>query len=70
MSKGKHVQPFRKRDVMRAVKAVQDCKVPVARVEVDRDGRIIVVAREPGKTEAASPFDHWMAKHANTAEGH
>ena len=38
---------FRQTDVTRAVKAVVAAGVEVARVEVDREGRIIVVAGKP-----------------------
>jgi hypothetical protein len=38
--------------------------VAVAKVEVDKDGKIIVVVGKPGKAEALSPLDQWMADHA------
>jgi hypothetical protein len=34
--------------VTRAVKAVVDAGIPVARVEVDKDGKIAIVADQPG----------------------
>lgn len=55
---------FRQRDVTRAVKAVAAAGVAVAKVEVDKDGKIIVVVGKPGKAEALSPLDQWMADHA------
>jgi hypothetical protein len=58
MSRGP--QRFSKRDVMRAVRAVQACRVPVARVEVDKDGKISVVAGEPAKT-AQGEANEWDA---------
>jgi hypothetical protein len=45
-------QTFRQRDVTKAVKAVAAAGMPVARVEVDNAGKIIVVIGEPGKAEA------------------
>jgi hypothetical protein len=38
---------FKKNDVTKAVKAVVAAGVEVARVEVDKDGRIVVVAGKP-----------------------
>jgi hypothetical protein len=45
-------QRFWKRDVVRAIKAARAAGVPIARVEVDKDGKIIVVAGEPAKDPA------------------
>jgi hypothetical protein len=45
MSRG--VQPFTQGDVTKAVKAVVKAGLPVARVEVLRDGRILVIAGQP-----------------------
>jgi hypothetical protein len=42
---------FRQRDVTRAVKAVAAAGVTVAKVEVDKDGKIVVVVGEAGKTQ-------------------
>jgi hypothetical protein len=55
---------FRQCDVTRAVKAVAAAGVAVDKVEVDKDGKIIVVVGKPGKAEALSPLDQWMADHA------
>ncbi len=52
MSRGP--QSFKKRDVTRAVEAVMAAGVSVARVEVDKDGKIVVVAGKPLSTD---PFD-------------
>jgi hypothetical protein len=38
---------FRQQDVTRAVKAVAAAGVHIARVEIDRDGKIVVVAQQP-----------------------
>ena len=53
---------FRKSDITKAVKAAQAAGVPVARVEVGRDGQIIVVAGT-GAVEhnAASTINEWDA---------
>jgi hypothetical protein len=45
---------FRQRDVAAAVKAVTQAGVDVARVEIDKDGRIIVVTANQEKPVDAS----------------
>jgi hypothetical protein len=52
---------FRQRDVTRAVKAVVAAGVEVARVEVDKEGRIVVVAGKPPEAprEGASERNEW-----------
>jgi hypothetical protein len=45
MSRGAHT--FRQGDVTRAVKAVVAAGIEVARVVVDTDGRIVVIAGKP-----------------------
>jgi hypothetical protein len=49
MSRGP--QTFRQRDMTRAVRAVAAAGMSVAKVEVDKDGRIIVVVGEADKTK-------------------
>jgi hypothetical protein len=61
---------FRQRDVTRAVKAVAAAGVTVAKVEVDKDGKIVVVVGEPGKAEVQNPLDQWIADYADTIERH
>lgn len=51
---------FKQTDVTRAVKGVRAAGVSVGRVEIDRDGRIVI---ESASTPAApqSDFDQWFA---------
>ena len=44
---------FRQQDVTKAVKAVAAAGVHIARVEIDRDGRIVIIASngEPDRRE-------------------
>jgi hypothetical protein len=49
MSRGP--QTFRQRDLTRAVRAVAAAGMSVAKVMVDKNGRIVVVVGETGKTE-------------------
>ena len=55
---------FKQRDVIAAVKAARAAGVEVARVEVDKDGKIIVVAGKPscetGKT-GGNPWDEVLS---------
>jgi len=55
MSRGP--QRFRERDVTRAVKAVVKAGVEVARVEIDTEGRIVVVAGKPADGHAPNEWD-------------
>jgi hypothetical protein len=59
---------FKERDVARATRAVMAAGLNVARVEIEKDGRIVVV---PGKGNEPSDndLDQWMTRHAGAAEG-
>jgi hypothetical protein len=64
---------FRQRDVTKAIKAVAAAGVAVVKVEMHKDGKIVVVAAGPSETqrrELGDPLDEWMAKHAHSIEGH
>ena len=50
---------FRQSDVTRAVKAVVAAGVEVARVEVDKDGRIVVVAGKPAPNGGDQEGNEW-----------
>lgn len=55
---------FKQRDVMRALRATRAAGVDVQRIEIEKDGKIIIV---PGKEQHAllqtSELDQWMVKH-------
>jgi hypothetical protein len=57
---------FKQRDVKAAIKAAVDAGVSVARIEVDREGRIIIIAGKPSEQSvtAVNALDSWMAKNA------
>jgi hypothetical protein len=51
---------FRQRDMTRAIRAVAAAGMSVAQVMVDKDGRIVVVVGEDGKTDAPE-VNEWDA---------
>jgi hypothetical protein len=52
-------------DITRIVKGVVAAGVEVMRVEVDIDGRVIVIAGKSGNiATVTNPLDKWMADHA------
>jgi hypothetical protein len=55
--------PFKQADVARAVKGVKSAGVPVGRVEIAPDGRIIVCAETVPAPDPETAFDTWRAKH-------
>jgi hypothetical protein len=61
----------KQRAVAAAIKGARAAGVDVARVVVDADGSITIIAGKPieGASES-DPLDAWMAKHASSAEGH
>ena len=52
---------FRQRDVTRAVKAVTAAGVHIARIEIGRDGTIVLVTRQPG-TSPQDDLDQELAE--------
>jgi hypothetical protein len=50
---------FKQSDVTKAVKAVVAAGVQVARVEVDKEGRIVVVAGQAGAPEDGREGSEW-----------
>lgn len=48
---------FKQSDLKRAAAGVRAAGLPVARVEVDQDGKIVVVVGEEGPVKPANPLD-------------
>ena len=65
MSKGPLT--FKQTDLLRAIKTFQRAGLSIARAEIDRDGKIVVVVGdENAKTEStATDLDRWLAKQGN-----
>jgi hypothetical protein len=60
---------FTKSDVTRAVRAVCGAGLPVARVEINRDGMIVVIPANPKQESSINTeLDNWVKKnHADSA---
>ena len=60
---------FKKTDVTRATRAVMAAGLEVARVEIDRDGVIVVVPGKPGECnhgdETSNPWDKVLTNAAD-----
>lgn len=59
---------FKQADVTKAVKAVAAAGVEVARVEIDKAGKIVIVAGKSGEAnggESANPWDTVLSDDAN-----
>lgn len=46
---------FKQSDITKALKAAKDAGIPVARYEIDRDGRIVVLIGKPAGVEILTP---------------
>lgn len=55
---------FRQRDMTAAVKAVRAAGLPVSRVTVDREGRIVVETVEVAAASASDEWDRALGTHA------
>jgi hypothetical protein len=59
----RRLSTFKQRDVTAAVKAVMAAGVEVARVEIDRAGRIVVITNRVNDSPTTSnPWDEAVAK--------
>lgn len=56
--------PFRQIDVTRAVRAAVAAGLNVTRIEIDPDGRIVLIHGD-GPVTADTPFDEWKNRHAH-----
>ena len=58
---------FKQRDVRAAVKAVRAAGVEVARVEIDKDGKIVVVPGKPASegNTSTNPWDEVLTDAAD-----
>ena len=61
----KRPQTFKQRDLLRAIKASQKAGLSIARVEIDRDGKIVVVTGEGNAKVETTELDRWLANQGN-----
>jgi hypothetical protein len=54
---------FRQQDVTKAVRAAKAAGVDIARIEIARDGRIVIITEAEAERQVSAPLDAWMAKH-------
>ena len=52
-------RPFRQADLTRALKATKGAGMNIDRVEIDRDGKIVLVFRGPDALTAESALEEW-----------
>lgn len=58
----RHAAHFRQADLTRALKGAQAAGIEVGRVEIDADGKIVIVVASAGPAEPSSAFDQWKGK--------
>jgi hypothetical protein len=56
-----------KRRVAAAVEGARTAGLDVARIEVDKDGRVVIIAGQSSEGAEANALDAWMAKNARAA---
>lgn len=56
---------FKQADVQRLIQAAKACDLPIARIEVDKDGKIILVhGASDAPVETGSELDVWLNRNA------
>lgn len=53
--------PFRERDITRALKGARAAGIEVARVEIEKDGKI-VISTPSAPAAPVNPYDAWKTK--------
>ena len=64
---------FKEADLRRAIRTFQKLGLPIARAEIARDGKIVVVVGEGNAKSEVTELDRWMANretnHARQSQG-
>ena len=58
---------FTKADLRRAIKGIQGAGVEVSRIEIQPDGKIVVVTERDCLSDKPNELDGWMAKRARSS---
>jgi hypothetical protein len=56
---------FRQQDVTRAIRAAKAAGVEIQRIEIAKDGRIVIITAAEAGHQISTPLDAWMAKHGS-----
>ena len=56
-----------KRRVTAAAEGARSAGVNIARIEVDKDGRVVIIAGQATDSADVNALDAWMAKNASAA---
>jgi hypothetical protein len=51
--------------VTRAIRAAKAAGVEIQRIEIARDGRIVIITAAEAGHQISTPLDAWMAKHGS-----
>jgi hypothetical protein len=64
--RSKRCLPFRATDLKRAIRALQSVGINPTRVEIEPDGKIVVI-NDGAAAVSDNALDRWMARHADSA---
>jgi hypothetical protein len=57
---------FRKTTLKRAIQTIEGCGKRISRVEIDQEGRIVILTDKPAEAPA-NDLDNWIAQRADPA---
>lgn len=65
--KRKSQPPFRASDLKRAVKALRAAGIRAARIEIEPNGKLVLISSIDESGNEGKPLDHWMASRARSS---
>jgi hypothetical protein len=60
-------QAFKQSDLTRAIKGIRKANVQLKRIEIETNGRIVIVTADAKAPEEGRELDDWLKKHARQA---